>query len=77
MEPDVTKIIDNHFPKTVAGQVTMQQVAEMRDEIRHRLTGDYVVELTLLMQTLCLSVWKRDAVDPSKATWSRQCEVVS
>lgn len=74
-DADVKKQIDEHFPQVIAqkGPVTMQQLGDMKSELKKHLPKDSIVELTLLMQTICLSAWW-----PGKQTdryEQRTCEV--
>lgn len=73
MVNEANAVIDRIFPKTIdqPGPVTMQQLADIKAALKKELPADSTVELTLLMQTVCLSVYL------PKHGWlaPRSCEV--
>ncbi len=72
----VDQTIDRVFPKVfpVRERCTMEDLATMKTNLKRSLPPDSTVELTLLMNTICLSVW----VPGEGNKWhSRQCEVTT
>lgn len=56
----IESILDRHFPAQLdLGNDPMAGLASLKDKLKSRLPGDSTIEITMLMNSVVLTVWSQ------------------